>query len=181
MPSLSPRDRTDFLTEPGHLARIGTVDADGMPRVLPLWFIVEDNRLFFTPREPAAIWENLQRDPRVGISIDDAAHPWRKVTIQGYVEIVYPPGEDEHWRDLYRAMARRYVSERAAQEYVDGTDDQARALCCVDLGAETTSLTTWRMPQRGEDVRGVWHRRYFRPGTKWGSASFDPDQSSSVD
>jgi nitroimidazol reductase NimA-like FMN-containing flavoprotein (pyridoxamine 5'-phosphate oxidase superfamily) len=169
MPHLTTIERNDFLGEPGHLARIGTVDASGMPRVLPLWFIVENNRLFFTPREPAAIWQNLRRDPRVGISIDEEAHPWRKVTIQGSVEIVHPPGEDEQWRDLYREMACRYVSERAAQEYVDGTDDQPRALCCVDLDSGATSVTTWRMPQRGEDVRGVWHQRYYAPGTKWSS------------
>ena len=32
MPALSPDDVDAFLAEPGHLARIGTVDDDGMPR-----------------------------------------------------------------------------------------------------------------------------------------------------
>lgn len=169
MPSLHPEERDAFLVEPGHLARIGTVDEDGTPRVLPLWFVVEHGRLYFTPREPAIIWRNLLRDPRVGISIDEEAHPWRKVTMQGIVAIVHPPGEDDLWRDLYRRIARRYVSERAADHYVDGTDDQPRALCALDLGAATTRITTWRMPGRDEDVRGVWHRRYYAPGTRWSS------------
>jgi len=55
----------------------------------------------------------------------------------------------------------------AADEYVDGTDDQPRALCAVDLDADTTRVTTWRMPRRGEDIRGVWHQRYYAPGTRW--------------
>ena len=167
MPRLTTDEIAALLAEPGHLARIATVDDDGMPRVVPLWFIEREQRLFFTPREPAVIWRNLLRDPRVGISIDEEAHPWRKVTVQGVVDIVHQPGEDDAWRDLYREIARRYVPGGAADEYVDGTDDQPRALCAVDLGAASTSLTSWRMPYRGEDIRGVWHNRYYAPGTRW--------------
>jgi PPOX class probable F420-dependent enzyme len=167
MPKLTSEEVELFLDEPGHLARIGTVDDDGMPRVVPLWFIIRDDQLLFTPRTPALIWRNLQRDPRVGISIDEEAHPWRKVTVQGTVEVVQEPGNDDEWRDLYRAIARRYVPEGAADDYVDGTDDQPRSLCAVDLSAGETKVTTWRMPRRGEDIRGVWHQRYYAPGTKW--------------
>ena len=109
MPKLTTEEVEDFLSEPGHLARIGTVDDDGMPRVVPLWFIIDDSQLLFTPRTPALIWKNLQRDPRVGISIDEEAHPWRKLTVQGSTTVVYEPGNDDEWRDLYRAIARRYV------------------------------------------------------------------------
>ena len=54
-----------------------------------------------------------------------------------------------------------------ADTYVDGTDDQPRALCAVDLAAPTTRVSTWRMPVAGEDRRGVWAQRYYLPGTKW--------------
>lgn len=167
MPRLSESEVDELFNERGHLARIATVDADGMPRVVPLWFIVDERRLYFTPRQPALIWKNLQRDPRLGISIDEAEHPWRKVTIQGEAEVVHEPGQDDEWREMYRAIARRYVPEVAANEYVDGTDDQPRALCAVDLDAVSTTMTTWRMPRRGEDIRGVWHQRYYEPGTRW--------------
>jgi predicted pyridoxine 5'-phosphate oxidase superfamily flavin-nucleotide-binding protein len=56
MPKLTNDEVAEFLSERGHLARIGTVDADGMPRVLPLWFIIRDDELLFTPRSPAIIW-----------------------------------------------------------------------------------------------------------------------------
>jgi PPOX class probable F420-dependent enzyme len=167
MPKLTPAEIEAFLDEPGHLARIGTVDADGMPRVLPLWFVVRDGRVLFTPREPAVIWRNIERDPRVGISIDEADAPYRKVTVQGVIDVVHPPGEDDRWRDLYRAIAKRYTRDDWADAYVDGTDDQPRALCAVALDAPTTRVSTWRMPLSGEDPRGVWAKRYFRPGTKW--------------
>lgn len=167
MPALSDADAAAFLTEPGHLARIGTVDADGFPRVLPLWFIVEDGALWFTPRSPAVIWHNLQRDPRVGISIDEEASPYRKVSYQALVEVTHPPGEDDEWRDRYRRIARRYTPAQWADQYVDGTSDQPRALCRIDLAAPTTRRTTWRMPLPGENPTGIWHRRYYGEGTAW--------------
>lgn len=167
MPKLTDNEVHEFLGERGHLARIGTTDADGMPRVLPLWFIIEDDTLLFTPRSPAVIWKNIERDPRIGISIDEEADPWRKVSIQGLVTVRHQPGQDDVWRQTYRAIAQRYVPEAAANGYVDGTDDQPRALCAISLSAPTTKIVTWRMPITGEDPRGVWAKRYFLPGTKW--------------
>jgi PPOX class probable F420-dependent enzyme len=166
MPKLSSDEVQALLEEPGHLARIGTTDADGMPRVLPLWFIVQDRKLYFTPREPAVIWRNILRDPRVGISIDEETAPYRKLTIQGTVTIAHPPGEDDQWREMYRRIAGRYTPQNWADQYVDNTDDQPRALCALDLDASGTKISTWRMPVRGEDPRGIWATRYYLPGTK---------------
>lgn len=167
MPKLTDDELDAFLDEREHLARIATVDEDGYPRVLPLWFVRRGTLLLFTPRSPAVIWKNLRRDPKVGVSIDESEQPYRKVTVQGDVEVVHPPGEDDAWRDLYRDIAKRYTADWFADAYVNGTDDQPRALCAVDLAAPTTRLSTWRMPVHGEDRRGVWAKRYYLPGTKW--------------
>ena len=166
MPKLSTDEVFSFLAEPNHLARIATVDADGMPRVVPLWFIMDGDLLCFTPREPATLWLNMLRDPRIGVSVDEDEAPYRKVTLQGHVEVLYQPGRDRLWQHLYRALAARSISVAAANAYVDSTDDQPRALCAIDLTAPTTQLTSWRMPTAGEDQRGIWHRRYYRAGTK---------------
>ena len=167
MPKLTHDEMSTFLDERGHLARIATVDTDGLPRVLPLWFIMDGRQLLFTPRSPSIIWKNIVRDPRIGVCIDEESAPWRKVTVQGVVKVVHEPGEDDRWRETYRRIAKRYVADDAADGYVDGTDDQPRALCAVDLDAPTTRLVTWRMPVAGEDPRGIWAKRYYLPGTKW--------------
>ena len=39
MPGLSQSELESFLDEPGHLLRLGTVGSDGLPRVVPIWFI----------------------------------------------------------------------------------------------------------------------------------------------
>ena len=166
MPKLTESELQTFLEEPGHLARIATLDPDGMPRVLPLWFILDNNRICFTPRSPAIIWKNLLRDPRLAISIDEDPLPYRKVTVQGVVEVLHQPGNDDAWRSLYRSIAKRYTAPEAADAYVDGTDDQPRALCAISLSAPTTKVSTWRMPLPGENPTGIWHPRYFGEGTK---------------
>ena len=163
MPKLTDDELIAFLDEREHLARIGTVDADGFPRVLPLWFIRQGRRLLFTPRSPAVVWKNLERDPKVGLSIDESAQPYRKVTVQGLARFVHDVGEDDEWRDLYRQIAYRYVPREQADEYVENTIDQPRALLAVSLA--DSKVTTWRMPVEEEDGTGIWHRRYYRDGT----------------
>lgn len=172
MPQLSAEEVDRFLDEPGHLVRIGTVDADGMPRVVPTWFVVRDGRLLFTPRAPAIFLANLRRDPRVGLSVDEQALPYRKVTVQGRAEIVHEPGEDDRWREVYRAIALRYLRPDAADAYLDGTADQPRALVAVDLAS--ARRTTWRLPDRGEDLTGIWHRRYYADGSALARRAGDP-------
>lgn len=173
MPRLTKDELDSLLSKPGQLARIATVDADAMPRVLPLWFIVKENLLYFTPRSPAIIWKNILRDNKIAICIDEEDSPYRKVTYQARVMVVHQPGEDDIWRDLYRAIASRYTPKEWANAYVDNTDDQPRALCAIDLDAPSTQTVTWRMPIQGENPAGIWATRYYLPGTKMRPAATD--------
>ena len=92
---------------------------------------------------------------------------------QFIVENFHQPGEDDTWRDLYRAIASRYTPKEWANAYVDNTDDQPRALCAIDLDAPSTQTVTWRMPIQGENPAGIWATRYYLPGTKMRPAATD--------
>lgn len=166
MPKLTNDEMVEFLDEPGHLVRIGTLDADGMPRVVPLWFIRQGDDICFTPRTPALVHVNLARDPRIALSIDEEALPYRKVSVQGTARLVHGPGEDDAWRDLYRAIATRYVPPEGAEAYIQNTIDQPRALYAVPLRDAASKVSSWRMPVEGEDGTGIWHRRYYVDGSK---------------
>ncbi|HVT75444.1 MAG TPA: pyridoxamine 5'-phosphate oxidase family protein [Acidimicrobiales bacterium] len=159
MPKLTPDEVVAFLTEPGHLVRLATVDPGGAPRVVPIWFVFEDNRVWMTPRERSAWWPDVQHDPRVAIVIDEEAPPYRKVIARGAVEIVHQPGDDDAWRDRYRRIATRYTPEEWADAYLNNTHDEPRALLAFDLDPAT--VTTWRMPVPGEDPKGIWAARYY--------------------
>lgn len=174
MPKLSRSEVDTFLDERHHLLRIATVGTDGYPSLVPVWFIRRGEDLLFTPRAASAFLGDLRRDPRVAVSVDEDALPYRKVTIRGDVRMVHDLGADDEWRDLYRSIAKRYISDEAADGYVDGTIDQPRALLAISLAAPSR-VTTWRMPLPGEDGTGIWHRRYYGDGTMMAQLA---DQSS---
>lgn len=169
-----PADVEAFLDEPGHLVRIGTVDEDGMPRVVPTWFVVVDDEVLFTPRSPAVFLRNIRRDARVGLSIDEDALPYRKITVQATARIVHEPGEDDVWRDTYRRIATRYIPADGADAYIRNTIDQPRALVAVPLSGDGVRLTTWRMPVGEESGTGIWHRRYYLDGTQMAQRADGP-------
>ncbi len=164
MPTLNADEVHAFLDEPGHLLRLATTDDDGYPRVVPIWFIRQGDEIQFTPRGPSVFLANIRHDPRVALSIDEDPLPYRKVTVQGPARIVHDVGNDDEWRDLYHAIAKRYIPEEAAEAYVSDTIDQPRALIAVPIGGASRA-TTWRMPVADEDGTGIWARRYYLDGT----------------
>ena len=165
MPALSSAEQTEFLAERGIVMRVSVVREDGSPLVTPIWFLHEDGAIYFTPRQKSEWFDCLRRDPRVALCIDEQPLPYRKVIVEGEAQLVYDIGEDATWRDLYRRIAGRYVSEEEAEAYVQNTIDQPRGLYRVPLSDAT--VKTWRMPLSGEAPEGIWHKRYYQPNTKF--------------
>lgn len=164
MPPLSKSEREEFLQQPGILCRIATIKPSGAPHVTPIWFICEDEAIYLTPRAESAWLSHIREDPRVALAIDDQEAPYRKVTVEGVAEIAHDLGDDDAWRDQYRRIAKRYVPPEAAENYVQQTIDQPRALLKIPFAG--SKVRTWRMPVRDEPYTGIWHRRYYVPGSK---------------
>ena len=137
-------ERNKFLDEPGILLRIGVTRDDGSPLVTPIWFLYEAGSVYFTPRAQSDWFQSLRRDPRICLCIDEQALPYRKVVVEG-------------------------SAEHAAEAYVQNTIDQERALYRVVLDESTAR--TWRMPLDGEPETGIWHERYYAPGTHYADLS----------
>ncbi len=165
MPKLTNDERDAFLAEPGVLMRIAVTRADGSPLVTPIWFIHEDNAIYFTPRAKSEWFACLRRDPRCALCIDEQPLPYRKVLVEGEAELVHDLGTDALWREQYRRIASRYVSAAEADAYVENTIDQERGLYRLSL--DTAKVSTWRMPVADEPGEGIWANRYYAPGTKF--------------
>jgi len=165
MPALTRAERDAFLTERGVVMRIAVVRPDGSPLVTPIWFLFEDGWIYFTPREQSEWFACLREDPRVALCIDEQPLPYRKVIVEGSAELAFDLGADDEWRDLYRRIAKRYVADEAAEAYVANTIEQPRGLYRLKL--DDATVKTWRMPVAGESADGMWHQRYYRPGTKY--------------
>lgn len=97
--------------------------------------------------------------------------------MRGRASIDHEVGEDDAWRDRYRRIAQRYIPLDDANAYVDGTDDQPRALCSVVLAE--AQVRSWRMPVEDEPYQGIWARRYWTDDAKVkqdAPALFDRDE-----
>lgn len=165
MPKLTQAERTEFLSEYGILMRVSVVREDGSPLVTPIWFVYEDDAIYFTPREKSEWFACLRRDPRVALCIDEQNLPYRKVIVEGAAELIYDIGHDDAWREQYRRIAQKYVGVDGANAYVTNTIDQPRGLFRVAL--KTAKVTSWRMPVAEEEGMGIWHDRYYVPGTSF--------------
>ena len=164
MPKLNTAEKESFLAEPGFMMDIATVDVSGAPLVTPIWFVHEEGRIWFTPRQHSEWLKNIRNDPRVALCIDEQVMPYRKVVVRGTAEVVHEVGTDDAWRDRYRRITQRYIPVDDANAYVDGTDDQPRALCSVTLAG--ADVRTWRMPIGDEPYQGIWAKRYWTDDAK---------------
>ena len=159
MPKLTDAERDEFLAVPGTIMNIATVGADGAPLVTPIWFVYEEGRIWFTPRQHSEWLKHIRNDNRVALSIDEPDLPYRKVVVRGRAKVDHEVGNDDASRDRYRRIAQRYIPEDDAKAYVDGTDDQPRALCSVSL--DEAEVRSWRMPVGDEAYQGIWAKRYW--------------------
>lgn len=162
MPNMEDHEVEAFLDERGHLLRIGTVDLDGLPSVVPVWFIRDGTRLLFTPRARSAWFGHLRSNPKAGCTVDESTGLMRKVIARGPVEVLHDLGDDDLWRDTYRDITLRYVPDEFAHRYLEDTRDEPRALLALDMAH--ARVHTWRMPGRGEDSLAVWAPKYYHDG-----------------
>jgi nitroimidazol reductase NimA-like FMN-containing flavoprotein (pyridoxamine 5'-phosphate oxidase superfamily) len=162
MPPMTADLVHDFLDEPGHLLRIGTVDDSGQPLVVPIWFARSGSRLLFTPRARSQWFGHLRTNPKAGCTIDESQGLMRKVVARGRVRVVHDVGHDDEWRDTYRDITMRYVPAEFGERYLSDTRDEPRALVALDL--EDADVSTWRMPGQGEDSLAVWAPKYYHDG-----------------
>src|SRR2546423_10914718 len=100
-----PPEDAELLTEP-QIANIASVLRDGSPHVVPVWIDTDGEALLFNTFKGSVKHRNLERDPRVAISVVDKADPYRKVLVRGSVEFV-EEGADAHLDKL----AKKYLNQ----------------------------------------------------------------------
>jgi len=125
----------------GIVARIATLDADGWPYVVPAWFEwdIEERAFWLVAREKSIWAQHIAADPRVALSIDDEAAPYRKVQVQGTGEIVEEPNVGGAWVPIANRMATRYLGEHGP-DYLEPTLDRPRWLIRV----RPVKMQTWQ-------------------------------------
>ena len=135
MGRMSEAETAAFLQEPT-TCKLGCLDADGHPYVIPVWFEAADGGFYIIARARSRWAAYLQRDGRVFLCIDDAAA--RRVLVKGHAEVVEEPNVGGRWVAICREMAVRYMGE-AGPAYVERTLNEPRWLFFV----RPERITTW--------------------------------------
>ena len=126
LPSV-PESHAALLGAP-HFAHVCTINADGSPQTSPVWLSREGAVTCLNSAEGRRKIANMRRDPRVAISIIDAANPYRYVELRGRVIEMTHKGADAHIDQLakdylgvdaypYRSPGEQRVLIRIAVEH----------------------------------------------------------------
>lgn len=113
MPSMTKAQRDAFLRET-RIATLVTLNEDGSPNALPLWYDWDGERLRMFSQSGTGKLRRLERDPRVCVSVADpvgALESW--VTVEGRVEI-----RDAGGRELALRLAKRYYAPDRAERTI---------------------------------------------------------------
>ena len=110
---LSPVLRA-FLNE-RRFATLATVNPDGSPHQTVMWYALQDDTVMMNTRRGRIKDQNMVRDPRVSICIEDE---FRYVSIAGTVEMI--DGQTRAQADI-KALAVRYDGPEKAERIARDT------------------------------------------------------------
>jgi PPOX class probable F420-dependent enzyme len=130
---MTPEQIEAFLAAPRH-AVVAALRRDGSPQLSPVWYLCENDRLYFSILVEGAKCRQLRRDPRIALCIDGGHPDARYVTIHGTAELVE---QESAWREdiAWRIVRRYHETEEAARRYqAETAGDGPTALVVVTPG-----------------------------------------------
>ncbi len=101
-----PEKNADLL-ESTALAHVATIGPHGEPQSNPVWFGWDGKHLRFSQTTGRQKYRNVQREPRVALSIVDPNNPYRYLEIRGRVVNV----EDDADLAFINSMAKKYMGQ----------------------------------------------------------------------
>ena len=116
-----PATHTDLLTTKPSFANLATLNTDGSPQVTPVWVDFDGTHVIVNTAKGRMKAKNLEREPRVALSISDPENPYRYLGIQGRVVEMTEAGGDAH----IDKMAKKYMGK---DSYPFRTPDEKRVI-----------------------------------------------------
>ena len=100
-------DRARELLSAPNFAHVATLREDGHIHGVLVWVDVEDDRVVLNSAEGRAWPNNVQRDPRISLTVPNGENPYETVNIRGRVVEVTNEDADDH----IDAMAMKYLGQ----------------------------------------------------------------------
>lgn len=147
---MTDAERDQFLTTGRLFAKIATTMEDGWPVLSPVWYSWDGESFLVVSKARTSLVQNLQRDPRCGLLVDNYELPYMRVSVQGEAEIL---PDDFEWPEPTRAMVLRYLGPEG-MDYAESTFKFER----VPFKVWPRKMSTWN---------GGGFDRTFRQPTVW--------------
>jgi PPOX class probable F420-dependent enzyme len=117
--------RSEELLRAKNFCNVSTLREDGSVQAAPAWVDVQDGRPVLNTAEGRTWPRNLQRDPRVTLTVQNMENPYEYVTIRGRVAERTHEGADEH----IDALAKKYMG---VDEYPLRQPGEQRVIIRID-------------------------------------------------
>jgi len=95
------------LIERRNFAHLATLMPDGTPHVTPVWVDHDGHHVLVNTTVGRTKVRNVQRDPRVGLSLHDQENPYSYASIRGRVVEITAEGAEEH----IDRLAQKYLGQ----------------------------------------------------------------------
>lgn len=86
-------------------AHLVTLMPDGSPQVSPVWCDTDGTHVLINSARGRQKDRNMERDPRVALSVQDPENPYRYIEVRGRVAEITLDGADAH----IDRLAKRYM------------------------------------------------------------------------
>jgi PPOX class probable F420-dependent enzyme len=124
MAEMSKEEIARFVMQGTFTGKLATVRKDGSSHVVPIWFVLDNENsirkgsignIIFTTDSTSVKANNIRRNNRVSICIDDQTRPFSFVTIFGSAKIhIHKHKEVLKWATK---IAERYMGKKNAEAY----------------------------------------------------------------
>jgi PPOX class probable F420-dependent enzyme len=103
--SVKIEGRAEELLKGKNFCHVATLRADGSVHGVPVWVDVQDGRPALNTVEGRAWPRNLERDPRITLTVPNTENPYEYLELRGRVAERTHEGADEHIDQL----AKKYM------------------------------------------------------------------------
>jgi PPOX class probable F420-dependent enzyme len=117
--------RSEELLQAKNFCNVSTIRSDGSVHTAPVWVDLQDGRPVLNTAEGRAWPRNLERDPRVTLTIQNMENPYEYLSIRGRVAERTKEGADAH----IDAMAMKYLGQ---DTYPFRQPDEQRVIIRID-------------------------------------------------
>ncbi|RMG94837.1 MAG: PPOX class F420-dependent oxidoreductase [Chloroflexi bacterium] len=87
MKDMTPAEAKTFLMTGTRTGKLATTRSDGRPHVAPIWFVMDGDDLIFNTWHTSVKAQNMRRDPRVSLCVDEETPPFAFVIVEGTVTL----------------------------------------------------------------------------------------------